>query len=117
MGIWTRPRLIATLDTWYVDAYDYEGPACYELIVAGPRGGNLCEKYIGETDNERRRLQTYARYGSHLKELIEDALQNGNRLYYRAHAHPTKELAKRMQDKMLALYNYPWNKMLNGDRF
>lgn len=117
MGVWTQPRLIATLDTWYIDAYDYEGPCCYELIIGGPRRGNLLEKYVGETSNERRRLQSYARYGSHLRELIYEALDGGNRLYYRAHAHPTKELAKRMQDRMLFEYNYPWNKILNADRW
>src|SRR5205814_1075192 len=99
------------------DAYDYEGPTCYELMISGPRGGNLLEKYVGETNNECRRLQSYARYGSHIKELILEALQGGNRLYYRAHAHPTKELAKRMQDRLLRDFDYPWNKISNGHRW
>lgn len=117
MGTWTKPRLVATSDTYYSEIFDHHGPACYELIVAGPRGGNVRHMYVGETDNERRRIACYGRSGSHLAELINQELALGNALYYRAHAFPTKELAKRRQNRLLAKWNYPWNKILNGDRF
>ena len=73
--------------------------------------------YVGETNNEQRRIICYGRYGSHLVHLIDAELDKGNRLYYTAHAFATKELAKRKQDSLLANWNYPWNKILNGSRF
>jgi len=118
MGRWIRPRLIASHGIWYIDAgFDYDGPACYELILGGPRGGNLLHKYVGETQNEYKRMKCYARSGSHLSHLIDEALEAGFHLYYHSHAFATKELAKRMQDKLLRQYDYPWNRMLNGNRW
>lgn len=117
MGRWLKPRLIASKGIWYINSFDYDGPACYELGLGGPRGGNLHWKYVGETINERKRMTCYARHGSHLSELIDHALADGWYLYYKAHAFPTKELAKQKQDRFLREYNYPWNKLLNGDRF
>lgn len=74
---WTRWRLIAYKKSWYIDAFDWDGPACYELALAGPRRGNLRIVYIGETANEKKRLSTYARSGSHLYKEIEMALRDG----------------------------------------
>ncbi len=118
MGRWIEPRLIASHGIWYIDAeYDYDGPACYELGLFGPRGGNKRWVYVGETNNEMRCIKGYAKNGSHLADLINAELKAGWHLYYQSHAFPTKELAKRRQDQLLAMYNYPWNKLLNGDRW
>lgn len=117
MGRWTYPRLIASDGIWFMDSFDYDGAACYELGLAGPRGGEMHWKYVGETNNERKRMSCYARHGSHLSNLIDEALAEGWHLYYKAHAFPNKELAKRMQDRFLLNYDYPWNKILNGNRW
>lgn len=118
MGRWIKPRIIASKGIWYLDTvYDYEGPACYELGLFGPRGGNARWMYVGETNNEKRRIQSYAKNGSHVSELIEAELETGWHLYYQSHRFSTKELAKRRQDQLLGTYNYPWNKLLNGNRW
>ena len=53
---WTNWRKIAEKGTWCDDELDYDGPACYELAVGGPRGGDIRPVYVGETVNERTRV-------------------------------------------------------------
>src|SRR5438477_13024542 len=36
---WTSWRRIANRREWFDDALDWDGPACYELGLGGPRGG------------------------------------------------------------------------------
>lgn len=109
MGSWTALRKLAESEYWYGDVLDYEGPACYELVIAGPRGGSPQIVYVGETVNERSRLSSYARHGSHLAAIINFHLALGYSLLYRAHALTSKAAAKRMQDSLLARFHYPWN--------
>lgn len=94
---------------------DYDGPACYELGIGGPNGGNIQPKYVGETKNEKKRMSQDASNGSHKSDLIADALKKGWTLYYRAQALESKAAAKRMQDSLLAQYEYDWSDQLNGD--
>ena len=110
---WTRWRKLADRRYWYDDEFDYEGPACYELGIGGPRYGNMKQVYVGETANEKRRLSAYAQHGSHLSEIIAIHLRKGWTLYYRAIAMPTKSAAKRMQNDLLGKYDYDWNLQLN----
>ena len=110
---WTRWRKLADQHYWYPETLSWDGPACYELAIAGPRGGGLRIMYIGETDNERRRLSVYARTGSHLSRVITAHLEAGFCLYYRAQAMPTKNAAFQMQNRMLRRFEYRWNKQLN----
>jgi|SRR6266581_172023 len=112
---WTTPRLLAKGNEWYDDAFDYEGPACYELGTGGPRGGKIQWHYVGETANEKKRLSEYARSGSHLSSTIDWHLKRGWSLYYRACACSSKKAAKEMQDRMLARLKYDWNKISNLD--
>jgi GIY-YIG domain-containing protein len=109
MGRWTELRKIADRNCWYGNILDYEGPACYELAIAGPRGGSPQIVYVGETVNERSRLSSYARHGSHLAGVIDFHLACGYSLLYRAQALNSKAVAKRMQDGLLARFHYPWN--------
>jgi len=113
MASWTRPRLIAFGGHWYDDCFDYDGPACYELGTGGPRGGNIQWHYVGETRNEAARILAYARYGSHLSEIIDWHLRQGWHLYYRSRACPSKMLAKQTQDNLLKQFEYDWNRVLN----
>lgn len=112
---WTYPRLIAVKGEWFDDSFDYAGPACYELGTGGARGGNIQWRYVGETGNERKRITCYARNGSHLSKIINQHLNAGWRLYYRARICSSKQAAKQMQDNLLRRFKYDWNTILNGD--
>ena len=113
MARWTRWRHIAEHGHWHDDELDWDGPACYELAVAGPRGGDLRIVYVGETLNEKKRVANYARSGSHLAKIIQDHLRDGWHLYYRARAADSKASAVQMQNNLLLKYNYDWNISLN----
>ena len=116
MSAWTRWRRIASHREWYDDELDWDGPACYELGLGGPRGGIKHIVYVGETVNERTRVVAYARDGSHLASIIRSHLKDGWVLYYRAQSKRSKAAAVRMQDSLLARYDYDWNIQLNGDK-
>ena len=111
---WTNWRKIADKEHWYDEEFDWNGPACYELGLRGPRGGRHRTVYVGETINERSRLLSYAKYGSHLSVLIDEALDNGWHLYYHAIMCRTKEDAVTLQNRLLFRHYYEWNKKLNG---
>ncbi len=111
---WTAWRLLARKGEWYDDAFDYEGPACYELGTGGPRGGGIEPHYVGEAKNERNRMREYARHGSHLSEIIDWHLNQGWSLFYRGRALPSKKAAVAMQNRLLAEFEYDWNSVLNS---
>ena len=110
---WTRARRLACKGTWYDDSFDYDGPVCYELGTAGPRGGNIRWHYVGHTKNEKSRMSCYGRDGSHLADIINDHLDRGWCLYYRAWAFDTKEEAAAMEKRRLKSKLYDWNVILN----
>jgi hypothetical protein len=113
MARWTNWRLIAERKYWYSEEFDWDGPACYELAIVGPRGGNLKIVYIGETSNEKKRMTAYGSIGSHLKKIINWHLKEGWHLYYRARSAKSKADAVAMQNNLLARYEYDWNIQLN----
>lgn len=103
MSRWTEWRKIAEGKLWSPEVIDHCGPACYELGIGGPRSRKtIMPIYVGETDNEKRRVTYHARLGGHIGRELSDALRKGFSLYYRAQALPTKSAAKRMQDRLLA---------------
>jgi hypothetical protein len=65
--------------------------------------------YVGETANERARLASYGRDGSHLSDVIWWHLKQGWHLHYRATAMASKDDALAMQNRLLAGYAYDWN--------
>lgn len=113
MARWTQWRKIADRVNWYSESLDWDGPACYELSIAGPRGGNRKLVYVGETSNERKRVAAYASHGSHLSEIIHSHLKDGWHLYYRARSANSKNDAIMMQNNLLARWEYSWNIQLN----
>ena len=113
MPRWTKWRKIADEKNWYPKELDWDGPACYELAIGGPRGGKLQIKYVGETSNEKKRVSAYAKHGSHLSQIIQDHLAQGWHLFYRAQTTNSKEEAIRRQDSLLADFDYDWNIQLN----
>ena len=110
---WTRPRLLAYKNEWCDVSLDHEGAACYEIGTGGPRGGNIEWHYVGETANEKKRMSQYGRDGSHLSKMINYHLRQGWHIYYHACACLSKEAAKRMQDNLLAKWEYDWNDVGN----
>lgn len=113
MARWTSWRKIADRSSWYSDSLDWDGPACYELAIAGPRRGDLKIVYVGETSNEKKRVIAYASHGSHLSEIIHYHMTRGWHLYYRARAAISKMEAVRTQDNLLLRWDYDWNLKLN----
>jgi hypothetical protein len=114
MASWTNWKLLAKEGEWFDDDFDnYNGPACYELAVAGPRGGDLEIMYVGETAHEKDRIRQYAQNGSHLSTEIARELRKGWALFYRAQAKTSKQAAKSMQDRLLVDFEYPWNVLNN----
>ena len=111
---WTSWRKIAEGRTWFSEGLDHDGPACYEIAVAGPHGGDLRLVYVGETSNERKRIASYAAHGSHLSKIIDYHLRQGWSLWYRAQAMPSKSAAVAMQNRMLGHFDYDWNIQLNA---
>jgi GIY-YIG domain-containing protein len=114
MSRWTQWRKIANRNEWFGESLDWDGPACYELGIGGPRGGHLRIVYVGETVNEHRRVIAYASHGSHLSETIAWHLARGWHLFYRAQLTRTKKAAIRMQNSLLARFEYDWNIQRNG---
>jgi len=114
MSRWTQWRKIADRRHWYDDALDWDGPACYELAIGGPRGGNIRIVYVGETVNETKRVIAYASHGSHLAKIVEWHLKQGWHLFYRAQIKNSKSEAIRTQNNLLAEFDYDWNIRLNG---
>ena len=113
MGHWTNWRRIADHNYWYTDSLDYDGPACYQLSIAGPRGSNRKIVYVGETSNEMKRIKSYARDGSHLSKIIASHLKDGWNLWYRGRIADSKEEAVAMEETLLARNDYDWNLKLN----
>ena len=116
MSAWTKWRKIADNRHWYSEELDWDGPACYELAIAGSRGGDLRIVYVGETSNERKRVVAYASHGSHLPKIINYHLRQGWCLFYRAQLRTSKAAAIRTQNNLLARYEYDWNIQLNREQ-
>lgn len=110
---WTNWRKIADQEYWYDETLDWDGPACYELGLRGPRGGRHRTVYVGETLNEKRRIIAYAKNGSHISHFIDKALKDGFHLYYHAILFRTKDEAITLQNRLLYKHYYEWNTKRN----
>jgi hypothetical protein len=110
---WTAWRLLAERSKWFDEQFDHAGAACYELSIAGPRGGDRRIVYCGHTGNEEKRMSTYGRDGSHLAKIIRSHLRDGWCLYYRGWCCDSKGEADSMERRMLRGFDYPWNIILN----
>jgi len=106
---WTNWRKIAVGNEWFDEEFDHDGPACYELGIGRPRGRKVERVYVGETDNEQRRVKLYAQGHGHIEKEIRRELRSGYVLYYRGQAKSSKGAAKKMQDRLLEKCDYPWN--------
>ena len=110
---WTNWRLRAQRNDWFDENFDYDGPVCYELSITGPHGGGRKIMYCGHTENEKRRMSSYGRDGSHLADIIRQHLRDGWCLCYRGYALKSKKQAEAMERRMLGKFKYGWNILLN----
>ena len=105
-------RLLAKKGERY-DVWDYEGPACYELSIAGPKGGGRKIPYIGHTSNTKERLTSHARGDTDLAEIIDSHLNDGWLLDFRVWVFDTKEEAQETERRLFERNNdpdkYGWN--------
>ena len=111
MGLkWTTWKKLAYSDKYY-NIPKYDGPACYQLRIGGPRGGNSHTVYVGETKDLNYRIRTYAVGGSHIAVKILLEMRQGNMIEYKYTPAATKDVAKKIQDYLKD--NYPdafaWN--------
>lgn len=114
MGRWTGWRKLCDTDFLYDEHLDWGGPVCYELALAGPRGGNRETVYVGESGNARQRLSRHGLERTHLRDTIRTNLRQGWCLFCRVQRKPSKSDAVRMQNNLLARKYYPWNIKLAG---
>jgi hypothetical protein len=110
---WTAWRLLAERSKWFDESFDYNGAACYELSIGGPRGGDRRIVYCGHTGNEKQRMSRYGRDGSHLAKIIQRHLRDGWSLSYRGWCCDSKESADAMERRQLQKFDFPWNLILN----
>ena len=79
--------------------------------------GSTCR---GKAGALRDRILEYCRNGSHKKDLINDALRRGYELWVRVKIsqarHNCRKDAERMENELLAEYNYAWNIRNNAVR-
>ena len=72
--------------------------------------GSTCR---GKAGALRDRILEYGRNGSHKKDLVNDALRKGYELWVRVKVSKARENcrkdAERMENELLAKYNYAWN--------
>ncbi len=111
MGVkWSTWKKLAYSNKFY-NIPKYDGPACYQLRICGPRGGNAYTVYVGETKNLYIRMSSYATRGSQLQVKILLEMRQGNVLEYKYTPTKTKELAKKIQDYFIDNYpdEFPWN--------
>ena len=71
--------------------------------------------YHGEPCSLKLRITEYARYGSHKAELINNAIHMGFDIYVRYINCRSTEVARVLEGRYLALYDYAWNLKKNGD--
>lgn len=95
----------------------------YELAAKRPLLGQHKNRvvYLGSTCKPgtlKGRIQDYCRNGSHKADLINDALRRRYELSFRFKQTRgrRKRNAETMENKLLAKYDYAWNKRKNGKR-
>ena len=72
--------------------------------------------YVGSTRNLQNRIYGYCEKGNHKSALVDDALRRGYELWVRFKPAENEEQARRMENELLAMYNYAWNVRRNALR-
>lgn len=113
MSRWTKWRKIANKKEYFDRELDHVGPATYEIGIRKKGQKKIRIQYIGETNNERRRMKQYGRNGSHIAHKIDKALNDGYELFYRGQTKPSKAKAEIMEKNLLQKFKYKWNTQHN----
>jgi len=108
---WSTWKKLAYSNKYY-NIPKYDGSACYQLRITGPRGGNSHTVYVGETENLNDRIYSYAVSGSHIAVKILLELRQGNVIEYRYTPTTSQSIAKKIQDYLKDNYpdKFPWNR-------
>ncbi|XP_057768307.1 protein EFFECTOR OF TRANSCRIPTION 2-like [Salvia miltiorrhiza] len=99
-------------------------PGAYELGIATSaaparnlEAASVIPVYLGHAGDVRARLQRYGRSGAHLgHHLFSGVFSTDLPIVYRWARMESKERAERMEDELLGLYDYAWNKRNNAHR-
>ena len=93
----------------------YIGSTCMDkcqTCCSNPNGGQCtCQDCSLHT-----RIQEYVKNGSHISDLINDALTRRFNLEVRYIQCKSIREARRLEDAYLSMYNYAWNKINNLSR-
>ena len=72
--------------------------------------------YAGCSSNIlNRHANNYQKHGSHLLSYFESCLRRGYTIMRRVKYCKTAEKAKALESRLLNLWDYPWNKLENGN--
>lgn len=115
---WTYWKKLANKTDYYSNDIEYLGPAVYELGVRGKYKKIITPVYVGETNNLKTRMTTYATTGSHLRSYANKYWRMGYTVFFRFQYADSKKKAKKLQDELLKKYGlerYPWNNNFNND--
>lgn len=78
--------------------------------------GSTCPRDRGQWQRMQSRIVQYSTDGNHKTDNINNALKNGYELWVRFKPAIDEEEAKRMENDLLARYDYAWNIRENGDQ-
>ena len=111
---WSAWREMATHADFCELADDNGFPACYELGI-GPRSDAVTVTYVGKTCDLRRQMEEHGSGGSHLSEVVDDALAwPGANLYSRARRFTDGFEAEAFERRRLDCIDHAWNLRNNG---
>ena len=113
--IWSRIRKAFPHLARHCGIYEWgvKRPLLDETEIRVVYIGSTCRVKTGAL---RGRIREYLTDGSHKKDLMNNALRSGYELWVRVKPTSDRLNAEGMENKLLAKYNYAWNKRNNGNR-
>ena len=106
---WTKWRPLMTPSSFEEPEVEWNQPGCYELALAGPRGGRREIVYVGRSVDLASRLQEHGHFGSHLADDLDAALRDRRWIWYRVWRHDSEQEAIAFEGRLLDRFDYPWN--------
>merc|ERR1711977_659243 len=92
-------------------------PGVYGFCIALPGSRKHFKVYAGYSSNIlNRHANNYQKHGSHLLSYFESCLRRGYTIMRRVKYCKTAEKAKALESRLLNLWDYPWNKLENGNK-
>ena len=92
-------------------------PGVYEFALTRGGSSKRVKVYAGHSSNiYRRHHENYCAHGSHLLAQLDRAVVDGMTVLRRVRYARTTEEAKSLESKLLASFDYAWNKVENGSK-